>query len=82
MIVDLFKECKMDVLVMSKTKMKVVADRECKGEKIIISGVPDRCRAHEGISLMIKRRSWGIVEECKCVSCCIMRVRLKVAGRK
>ena len=59
MIVDMFKERKMDVLALSETKVKGEGERECEGEREIVSGVTDRCRAREGVAVVIKRRLWG-----------------------
>ena len=56
MIVDMFKERKMDVLALSETKVKREGEREWKGKRVIVSGVPDRCRAHERVAVVIKRR--------------------------
>ena len=43
MIVDMFKERKMDVLALSETKVKWEGEQEWEGERVIASGVPDRC---------------------------------------
>ena len=56
MIVDMFKERKLDVLALSETKVKGKGEREWEGKRVIVSGVPDRCRAHEGVAAEIKRR--------------------------
>ena len=54
-----------------------------EGKRVIVSGVPDRCRAHEGVAVVVKRRLWGSITEYKCVSPRILWVKLKVAwGRK
>ena len=57
-------------------------ERECQGERVIVSGVPDRCRAREGVAVVIKRRLWGSITEYKCVSPRMLWVKLKVAGEK
>ena len=61
MIVDMFKERKMDVLALSETTVKGEGEREWEGEQVIVSGVPDRCRAREGVAVVIKRRLWGSI---------------------
>ena len=58
MIVDMFKERKMDVLALSENKVKGEGEREWEGERVIVSGVPDRCGAREGVAVVIKRRLW------------------------
>ena len=47
-----------------------------------MSGVDERCRAREGVAIMIKGRLWGKVSEYKCVSSRLMWMRMKVAGGK
>ena len=44
--------------------------------------MPDRCRAREGVAVVIKRRLWGSITKYKCVSWRMLWVRLKVAGEK
>ena len=44
-IVDMFRERKMDVLVLSETKVKGIGEREWEGERVIVSGVSERMRA-------------------------------------
>ena len=68
MIVDVFTERKMDVLALSETKVKREVEREWEGGTVIVSGVPDRCRACEGVAVVFKRRLWGSITEYKCVS--------------
>ena len=82
MIVDMFKERKMDVLALSETKVKEEGEREWEGERVIVFGVPYRCRAREGVAVVIKRRLWGSITKYKCVSPRMMWVKLKVAGEK
>ena len=82
MIVDMFKERKMDVLVLSETKVKGKRETEWEGERVVVSGVDERCRAREGVAIMIKGRLWGKVSEYKCVSSRLMWMRMKVAGEK
>ena len=82
MIADMFKERKMDVAVLTETKVKGKGESEWEGERVVISGVDERCRAREGVAIMIKRRLWGSVSEFKCVSSRLMWVRMKVAGKK
>ena len=80
MIVDMFRERKMDVLVLSETKVKGIGEREWEGERVIVSGVSERMRAREGVAVLIKGRLWGSVTEYRCVSSRLMWVRMKVAG--
>ena len=63
MIVDMFKKRKMDVLALSETKVKGEGEREWEGERVIVSEVPDRCRAREEVAVVIKRRLWGSITE-------------------
>ena len=82
MIADMFKERKMDVVVLSETKVKGKGECEWEGERVIVSGVNERCRAREGVAVMIKRRLWGSVSEYKCVNSRLMWLKMKVAGEK
>ena len=45
MIADIFKERKLDVLALSETKVKGEGEREWEGQRVIVSGVDERCRA-------------------------------------
>ena len=56
MIVDMFRKRKMDVLVLSETKVKGIGEREWEGERVIVSGVSERMRAREGVAVLIKGR--------------------------
>ena len=47
MIVDMFKERKLDVLALSESKVKGEGVREWEGERVIVSGVSERCRARQ-----------------------------------
>ena len=82
MIVDMFRERKVDVLILSETKVKGIGEREWEGERVIVSGVSERMRACERVAVLIKGRLWGSVTEYKCVSSRIMWVGMKVAGEK
>ena len=82
MIVDMFEERKMDVLALCETKVKGQGVREWEGQRVIVSGVAERCRAREGVAIMVSGRLWGKVKEYKCVSSRIVWVRLNVAGEK
>ena len=82
MIVNMFRERKMDVLVLSETKVKGTGEREWEGERVIVSGVSERMRAREGVAVMVRGRLWGSVSEYKCVSSRIVWVRMKVAGER
>ena len=82
MIVNMFRERKMDVLVLSETKVKGTGEREWEGERVIVSGVAERMRAREGVAVMVRGRLWGSVTEYKCVSSRIVWIRMKVAGEK
>ena len=82
MIADMFKERKMDVLALSETKVKGKGEREWESERLVVSGVSERCRAREGVAVMIKRSLWGSVVEYKCVSSRLLWVRMKVAGER
>ena len=63
MIVDMFRERKMDVLVLSETKVKGIGEHEWEGERVIVSGVSERIRAREGVAVLIKGQLWGSVTE-------------------
>ena len=82
MIVDMFKERKLDVLALSETKVKGEGVHEWEGERVIISGVSERCRAREGVAMVISGRLWGRVREYKCINSRMMWVKLKVNGEK
>ena len=66
--VDMFKEGKMDVLILSEAKVKGEGEREWEDERVIVSGVLDRCRVREGVAVVLKKRLWGSITEYKCVS--------------
>ena len=82
MIVDMFKERKLDVLALCETKVKGKGEREWEGQRVIVSGVDERCRAREGVAVVIAGRLWGRVSEYKCINSRMMWVRLKMAGEK
>ena len=82
MIVDMFKERKLDILSLSESKVKGEGVREWEGERVIVSGVPERCRAREGVAVMIKGSLWGSVKEYKCINSRMLWVRIKVAGER
>ena len=69
-----------DALPLSETKVKGEGEQEWEGERVIVSGVPDRFRAHEGVAVVIKRRLWGSIIKYNCVSPRMLWVKLKVAG--
>ena len=81
MIVDIFKERKLDVMALSETKVKGKGVQEWEGQRVIVSGV-ERCRAKEGVAVIVSGRLWGGVKEFKCVNSRMMWVRLKVNGEK
>ena len=54
MIVNMFKERKMDVLVLSETKVKGTGEREWEGERVIVSGVSERMRPREEVVVMVR----------------------------
>ena len=56
MIVELFKERKLDILALSETKVKGSGSREWEGQRVIVSGVSERCRAREGVAVMLSGR--------------------------
>ena len=74
MIVDMFKERKLDILALSESKVKGEGVREWEGERVIVSGVNERCRAREGVAVMIKGSLWGSVKEYKCINSRILWV--------
>ena len=80
MIVELFKERKLDILALSETKVKGSGSREWEGQRVIVSGVSERCRAREGVAVMLSGRMWGKVAEYKCLDSRIMWVKLKLDG--
>ena len=82
MVVDMFKERKLDVVVLTETKVKGKGECEWEGERVVVSGVDERCRAREGVAVMIRRRLWGSVSEYKCVNSRLMWLRMKVGGKK
>ena len=82
MIVDMFKERKLDILALSESKVKGEGVREWEGERVIVSGVNERCRAREGVAVMIKGSLWGSVKEYKCINSRMLWVRIKVAGER
>ena len=50
------------------------------GQRVIVSGVSERCRAREGVAVMLSGRMWGKVAEYKCLNSRIMWVKLKLDG--
>ena len=81
-IIDLFKERKLDVLALSETKVKGKGEQIWEGQRVIVSGVAERCRAREGVGIILTGRLWGKVKDFKCVSPRIVWVRLNIRGRK
>ena len=81
-IVDMFKERKLDVLALSETKVKGKGEHTWEGQRVIVSGVDERCRAREGVGIMLAGRLWGKVKEYVCVSSRIVWVRLNIRGSK
>ena len=80
MVVDVFKERKLDILALSETKVKGSGLREWEGQRVIVSGVNERCRAREGVAVILSGRMWGKVIEYKCLESRIMWVKLKLDG--
>ena len=81
MIVDIFKERKLDVMALSETKVKGKGVQDWEGQRVIVSGV-ERCWAKEGVAVIISGRLWGGVREYKCINSRMMWVKLKVNGEK
>ena len=79
-VVDVFKERKLDIMALIETKVKGSGLREWEGQRVISSGVSGRCRAREGVAVMISGRMWGKVVEYKCLDSRIMWVKLKLDG--
>ena len=80
MVVNVFKERKLDIMALSETKVKGSGLREWEGQRVIVSGVSERCRAREGVAVMISGRMWGKVVDYKCLDSRIMWVKLKLDG--
>ena len=66
MVVNVFKERKLDIMALSETKVKGSGLREWEGQRVTVSGVSERCRAREGVAVMISGRMWGKVVDYKC----------------
>ena len=66
MLVDVFKERKLDIMALSETKVRDNGLRAWEGQRAIISGVFERCRAREEMTVRISGRMWGKVDEYKC----------------
>ena len=81
-IVDIFKERKYDVFALCETKVKGQGVQDWDEQRVIVSGVSERCRAREGVGLIIANRLWGRVKEYKCVSSRIVWVKLNICGEK
>ena len=79
-IVKMFRERKMDILVLSETKVKGKGECEWEGERVIVSGVNERCRGREGVAMLVRDELWEGVTEYKCVNSRLMWMRLRVAG--
>ena len=82
MIADIFKERKFDIFALCETKVKGQGVEDWDGQRVIVSGVSERCRAREGVGLIIANRLWGRVKDYKCVSSRIVWVKLNVRGEK
>ena len=80
MIVDIFNERKLDVMALSETKLKGEGERMWEGQRVIVSGVSERCRAREGVAVLISGRLWGRVRDYKCISSRLMWVKLRMNG--
>ena len=76
----LFKERKLDIMALSETKVKGSGLKEWEGQRVIVSEVSERCKAREGVAVMISRRMWGKVVDYKCLDSRIMWVKLKLDG--
>ena len=59
MIVDIFKERKYDVFALCETKVKGQGVQDWDEQRVLVSGVSERCRAREGVGLIIANRLWG-----------------------
>ena len=59
MVVNVFKERKLDIMALSETKVKGSGLREWERQRlIIVLGVSERCRARERVAVMISGRMW------------------------
>ena len=59
MVVDVLKERKLDIMSLSETNVKVSGLREWEGQRVIASGVSERCSAREGVAVMISGLNVG-----------------------
>ena len=49
-------------------------------QRVIVSGVFERCQTREEVAVMLSGRMWGKVSEYKCLDSRIMWVKLKLDG--
>ena len=57
MVVELFKERKLDILALSETKVKGSGSKEWEGQRVIVSGVSEKRRAREGVAVVLFERN-------------------------
>nr|XP_053629722.1 craniofacial development protein 2-like [Cherax quadricarinatus] len=82
MIVDVMNEKKLDVLVLSETKLKGVGEFQWRGINGIRSGVSNRVRAKEGVAIMLKDKLWQEKRDYKCINSRIMWSKIKIGCEK
>ena len=82
MIEDTFKEKKFGVFALCETKLAGQGVQDWDEQRVIVSGVSERCRAREGGGLIIANRLWGRVKEYKCASSRIVWVKLNICREK
>ena len=75
-------ERRMDVLVLSETKMRGKGEVVFGDARGRISGVHGRMRAKEGVAIVLSEEMWLNVKEWKEVSSRMMWVRLAIGGER
>ena len=81
MIGDIMDERRMDVLVLSETKMRGKGEVVFGGARGRTSRVDGRMRAKEGVAIVLSEEMWPNVKEWKEVNSRMMWVRMIVGGK-
>ena len=82
MVVDMFEERNLDILGLCETKVKGRGVQDWEGERVIVSGVSERCRTKEAVSILVTERLWASVKEHECVGSRIVWVRMKLGSER
>jgi hypothetical protein len=68
MIERMIIDKKLDIYALTETKMKGSGEFRMAIIRCVKAGVGERCRAREGVTIMLSERIWSMVREWKAVS--------------